>query len=193
MHRFAFVIVAALTGCTSLLGVEDVELRAPDAGVDGSINAAVCDIDPRISLATSNPATSVIGHTDSGAPSLVIQLNADAKRDYLGFLLYDNMGGHAVLNTPGTYSLSAADAKITTCGICVTAYADYDSSTKMPSQNYFANATGSLTLFDANATRLHGRLQNLQLRHVDKSYNDVDDGCRVDIVDIEFDMTYPAE
>lgn len=197
MHRFACALALALTGCTSLLGVEDVELVAPDAGIepDASINNAVCDVDPRISLVTSNPATTVLSRNNSGGASMALFLNTDTKFDSFGLSLYDNMGNHGALNAPGTYALTAADTDIATCGICVTVFANYDSATKMPSQIYFAEAAGSLTLIDADATRFHGRLQNLQLRHVNKvgsNYVSANDSCRIALPDVEFDMTYPA-
>lgn len=188
--RLGAVASSALTAaCTSLIGVEDVELAPPDAAPP-----ARCDVHPEFDLVVSNPATTVLSRRSSdGGPSLLFLLNTDPKPDALSVLLYDNMGGHGVLNAPGTYSLTAADAKLETCGICVFVYGDYDRASSTFSQTFMALGQGSLKLTKADSAGLTGQLQGLKLRHVDVSGSttkEVADGCAVAVDDVRFDLSY---
>lgn len=188
-HLGAAAAIALATACTAVIGVEDVELAPPDGPP-----AATCSVNKEFELVVSNPSTSVLSRRSSdGGPSLLFLLNTDAKPDALSALLYDNMGGHGVLNAPGTYLLSAADAKLETCGICLFVDADYDRSAGTSSQTFMALGQGTLTLTTATTTRMVGRLGGLKFRHVDISGSvtrEIADGCTVAIDDVRFDMSY---
>lgn len=153
-----------------------------------------CGVNPDFGLVTSNPATTILSHRmNDGGPNMLFLLNTDARPDALSLDLYNNMGGHGVLNAPGSYALGAADARLETCGLCIAIYTDFDSSTKMFSGAYLALGQGTLTLTKADATGLAGRLQGLKLRHVDLSSNttkETGDGCSVTVEDVRFDMPY---
>ncbi|HET7502038.1 MAG TPA: hypothetical protein VFK02_13570 [Kofleriaceae bacterium] len=179
--------LVALTGftaaCNTIVGVEEVSLR--DCGVNGNFP-----------LVASNPTTSVLTHSmvnGLNVPSLLILLSNDDKPDSLFLQLYDNMGAHGVVNAQGTYSLTASDAKLETCGICASINTDYDLNTDDFSQTFFAVGQGTLELTFADSTRLAGRLQDLEFRHVDLSGDttvDIKDGCVVTVEDVEFDVMY---
>lgn len=191
-HLFRHILIASLSlfaACTTVLGVEDVDLAPTDAGP-----TVTCSVAADFDLVTSNPATTVLSRRSSDdGPSLLILLNTETKPDALSVMLYDNMGGHGVLNKPGTYLLGPADSKLETCGICAGIYADYDRDTNMFSQTFMALAQGSLILTTADASGLAGRLQGLKFRRVDISGNvtrEISDGCTVTIDDVRFDVTY---
>jgi hypothetical protein len=189
--RTGLIALAAFAAaCNSLLGIEDV-----DEAIPGPPPSAMCDVKPDFSLVVSNPSTSILSHrmSDNG-PSLLFLLNTDARPDALSLALYDGQGGHQTLNTPGSYSLLAGDAKLETCGVCVQIGTDFDSAAKAFTQTYWAVAQGTLTLSKADSTGLKGRMQNLKLRHVEigGSTRDVNDGCQVTVADVQFDMAYQA-
>lgn len=136
---------------------------------------------------------SSLAHTSSGAPSMIILLNADTKPDALGMVLYDNLGGHGVLNARGTYALTAIDTKSEDCGLCVGIYVDFDSSANKFAENYWALAQGTLTLTKSDTTGLTGRLQGIKVRHVEIANRvtpESVDGCTSTIDDVEFDLPY---
>jgi hypothetical protein len=189
----ALVSLAPLTiACNSVLGIDDVALLPPDATMVP--DAARCDVMPAFSLVTSNSSTSILSHISGTTnSSMLFLLNTDAKPDSLGVLLYDNKGGHAALNAVGTYTLTASDSRIETCGLCAVVNTDYDSSARTFSQTYWAVTQGTLTLTKADSTGMAGRIQNLKFRHVNISSGttaDVNDGCAVRIDDVRFDMPY---
>jgi hypothetical protein len=127
-----------------------------------------------------------------GGPSVLILVNSDmTKPDGLFIQLYNDMGQHGILNAPGTYQLTAADATLATCGICTFFAVNIDRNTNTWAQTYFAQGTGDLTLTTASATRLTGSMHNLQLRHVDATSGATDpDGCVAKIDTVEFDLAY---
>jgi hypothetical protein len=195
--RGGLVALVALTAaCNAVLGVEDVT-PLPDA--TSPPDAQSCDVAPDISLVTSNPSTSTLTHhaSDSGV-DLAIRLNVDAMPDAMDMGLYDSMGGHGIVNAVGTYSLTAADSKFETCGICITVFTNFDASSSTFSQAYMASAQGSLTLTRADTTGMTGRLQGLKLRQIDQASlmsgttKDASGGCTVTIEDVEFTMSYSA-
>lgn len=194
LSRSALAALAPLTvACNSLIGVEDVGLAPPDGRPPDAM--AKCDVMPQFSLVTSNTSTSILSHrTSDGGPSMLFLLNTDAKPDSLGALLYDGKGGHGTLNTPGTFTVTASDTKIETCGLCIVVNTDYDSTARAFSQTYWASQ-GTLTLSRADTTGMTGRFQGLRLRHVDISSGttrELNDGCAVQIDDVRFDMPYSA-
>ncbi len=179
--------ISLAAACNSIIGVDDVSLVPPDA-------APLCNVNSNFGLVVSNPSTTdLYRRTSDGGPSLLFLLNTDTKPDVLDVSLYDNMGGHGILNKVGSYTLTAGDAKLETCGICVGVYVDFDRDTSMFSQSYLALAQGSLVLTTVDSTRMAGRLQGLKFRHVNNSggsTKDINDGCFVTIDDVQFDMTY---
>lgn len=176
-------LVGFIVACNAIVGVEDVSLRA-------------CGVNENFPLVTSNPTTTLLTHSmvnSQSVPSLFILLSNDAKPDALFLQLYNNMGQHGVVNAPGTYSLTASDAKFEACGICAEIDTDFDSTAKKFSQTFLALGQGTLRLTFADSTRLAGSMHDLEFRHVDTSSNstvDVNDGCVVTVEDVEFDMTY---
>lgn len=200
--RFSQVILTAglaalacsTMACNSLLGIDDVSRASPDAmpriPPDG---AAMCDVVSDISLVNASATTSTLTHGQFG-PNIAIQLNVDPKPDSLDILLDNNQAGHGTLTAVGTYPLTPGDAKLETCGICVVIFTNYDSSAKTFSQDYLANAQGALTVTRSDATGLAGRIRTLSFRHVDLSgpTQDINDGCKATIEDIEFDLAYSA-
>jgi len=194
LGRAGMLAVATLTvACNALVGDSgDFQLAPPDAGIDAP--KVDCKVNPDFGIVASNAVTARLSHrTSDGGPSLLFLLNADAKPDALSVLLYDNMGGHGVLNAKGTFSLGATDAKLETCGICAEVLVDFDRTAATVAATYLATAQGTLTLTKADATGLTGRMQSLKLRHVEISGNvthEVADGCAVTIGDVEFDLPY---
>jgi hypothetical protein len=196
--RGGLAALASLTvACNSLVGLPDVSPQTVDAGPrpDAPVDTPMCDVASSFSLISSNPSTSILTRTSTGAPNMLFLLNADAKPDALQVLLYSNLAGHGNLTTPGTYSLTAGDAKLETCGICAAVQTNFDNNaTPKYSQTYFALTQGSLTINSATTTtRLVGRMQSLKFRRVNLSSSgtvDVNDGCLVTIGDVEFDMMY---
>ncbi|HWU90318.1 MAG TPA: hypothetical protein VN253_23800 [Kofleriaceae bacterium] len=186
LRRVITIALPLAVGCNAIIGMDGVSLETPDAG-------AICDVNSSFGLVNSNPATSILRHTASGAVSLLLLLNTDAKPDSLGMLLYNNMGGHGILNAPGSYLINTADSRTETCGICLGVYADFNSSTSMFSQTYMAKGQGTLTLTTADNTKMVGRLQGLKFRRVDISgatTQEINDGCMVTIDDVHFDLPY---
>jgi len=181
-------LVALTAACNTILGIDDVNPESP--GTDAGIDAQRCDVMPHFTLIAATPSTSFLSHhMTGGGASLGFVLNNDPKFDGLAMDLYDSMGGHGVVNAVGSYSLTASDATVASCGICVGLYADYDSGTKMFSQTYFAAAQGTLKLDMFDATGIVGSLKNLKLRQVDLSggsMRDIVGGCTVTIDDTEF-------
>jgi hypothetical protein len=192
----AVALVLAMPACNAMLGVDEVSLERPDAGVaapapDAGIHCNVSSSFPRVA---SNSSTSDLDHSTTGAPSLVILLNTDTTPDVLGLLLIDGKPGRGVLNTPGSYALAASDSKLETCAICLRIYVDVDKDGNA-AETYMALGQGSLVLTAADSTRFAGRMLGLKFRHVDNSGSatrEVSDGCTVAVDDVEFDMTYPA-
>ncbi len=186
LRRGLAALLPLATACNAIVGVEDVSLGQPDAGVS-------CTVHPDFDLVVSNPATTKLDRHSNGGPSLLFLLNTDAKPDALSLMLYDNMGGHGAFVAGQTYPITAGDSRLETCGICLGIYTDFDRSTNTFSETFMALAQGSLTLTTSDSTRLAGQLQGLKLRHVDLSGSttrDLDDGCLVAIDDVRFDMTY---
>lgn len=187
----ALALLAA-PACTSLIGVEEVEL-AEEPPPPPPPN---CNVASRIPLVSSNPSTSVISRRPPPANnlSMVILLNTDPKPDSLGVLIYNNMGNHGVIEAPGTYSITAADSKLETCGICVLVNTDYDNVAKKFLETFMAEPQGSLVITTATSTRIAGHFSDLKLRRVDTtggSTREVSDPCSVAIDDVYFDMTIP--
>lgn len=179
-------LVAPTAACNAILGIDAPELTEGSPSPD----AQRCDIMPDFTLVAATPSTSVLSHhmTDGGA-GLAFLLNADTKPDTLAMDLYDSMGGHGVVNAVGSYTLTASDTALASCGICIGIYADFDSSTKTFSQIYFAAAQGTLKLDMFDTTGIAGSLRGLKLRQVDLSggsMRDIVGGCTVTIEDAEF-------
>ncbi|MEO7730093.1 MAG: hypothetical protein ABIY55_03905 [Kofleriaceae bacterium] len=195
----AAALVVLTAACNSLLGVSDVtgeavdaRVATPDARPDaiGGPPSRQCDVAPDFTLIAATPATSVLNkHTNDGGASLLFLLNNDTKPDALALNLYDNMGGHGVVNAVGSYTFGAPDASLATCALCVDLVTDFDSGTKMFSQTYFAAAQGTLKITTFDATGITGSLKGLKLREVDLSgttTTDIPGGCTVTIGDAEF-------
>jgi hypothetical protein len=185
--RTACVLLAlATTACNSILGVTDVELGAPDAP------PAQCDVIPHFASVSSVTSATNLIHGSRGNPSLLFVLNSDPKPDSLTLQLYDDMGGHGKVNTPGEYKFTSQDTKVETCGLCVFINTDFDAAASSFSQTYLALAQGSLMLDTADATRLTGSMLGLKLRHVTTSGSTTDagDGCEVTIDRVVFDVAY---
>ncbi len=198
--RLSLALLALfLAACSSLIGIEDVELGdGSGGGDDGGVDAppaAGCNVASSFGLISSNPTTSSIRRRSDGGSSLLFLLNTDAKPDSLSVLLYSDMGGHGALEVPGTYPINAADAKLETCGICALVNTDFDSAASSFRETFMAEARGSLTIISASSTRLSGRISSLKFRRVDNSSGvtrEVADPCSVTINDVFFDMTYPT-
>lgn len=177
-------LVALTAACNTILGIDDVTPESP------GIDAQRCDVMPDFTLVAATPSTSVLSHhMTGGGASLLFLLNNDPKPDALALDLYDSMGGHGVVNAVGSYTLTASDAALASCGICIGIYADFDSDTKTFSQTYFAAAQGTLKLDMFDATGIARSLKNLKLRQVDLSggsMRDIVGGCTVTIEDAEF-------
>lgn len=202
--RIALLSLVTLTSaCSSVIGIEDVELGngsgGGGGGNDGGVDAPPsgnCNVAPSFGLISSNPSTSSIRRRADGGSSLLFLLNTDPKPDSLSILLYSNMGGHGNLEVPGTYPINASDAKLETCGICALVNTDFDSTTSTFRETFMAEARGSLTIVSASATRLSGRIGSLKFRRVDNSSGvtrEISDPCTVTINDVYFDMMYPTQ
>lgn len=206
--RLAVFILLALfaiplSACSSVIGIEDVELGngsgGSGGGNDGGVDAPPsgnCNVASTFNLISSNPTTSSIRRRADGGSSLLFLLNTDPKPDSLSILLYSNMGGHGNLEVPGTYPINAADSKLETCGICALVNTDFDSAASTFRETFMAEAQGSLTISTASPTRLAGRIRSLKFRRVDNSSGvtrEIADPCSVTITDVIFDMTYPAQ
>jgi len=176
-------LVALTAACNAILGINDVT-EEPAPG---------CDLTPDLALITATPSISLLSHLmTGGGVGLGFPLDDDTMRDVLVMALYDNMGGHGVVNAVGSYTLTTADAWLGTCAICIAVATDFDPTTKMFSQNYFA-AQGTLQIDMLDATGIAGSLKGLKLRQVDlsgDSMSDVVDGCSVTIEDAEFTATW---
>lgn len=167
-------IAASTAACNAVLGISDLD--------SGS-----CDVAASFTLVAGNPTTTVLDHHMSGGTSLLFLLNQDAMPDAISLDLYDDMGGHGVVNAVGSYALTSGDAAFASCGICVALYADFDASSKTFSQTYFAVTQGTLVLDMFDTTGIRGSLHGLQFRQVDQSTGrDVANGCTVTIDDVEF-------
>jgi hypothetical protein len=193
MLRGGLAALGTLTAaCNAILGVNDVT-EEPTAGADAGADAHPCDVASDFALIMAPPSPSSLSHhmADGGA-SLAFLLNNDTKPDGLVMELYDNMGGHGVVNAVGSYTLTTADARLDTCAICVFIFTDFDSSTSTFSQVYFAAAQGTLKLTMFDAIGITGSLEGLKLRQVNLSGGmfDVVDGCSVTIEDAEFTATW---
>lgn len=187
----------ATAACNLILGIDGDPELAPDAAQpDAPPDAPPCQVDQRFALITSNPLTSIlIRRSSDGGPSMLFKLNNDTLNDALSLLIYDNMGGHGIINTPGSYTVTAADSKLETCGICLVIGVDYDSVAKKYAQTFMAEARGSLVLTKADATGLTGRMRQLKFRRVDNSSGvtkEVADACSVTVDDVVFDLPYTA-
>jgi hypothetical protein len=192
--RGCLVTLAALSAaCNAILGVNDVTPESANLDANASIDAQQCDVLHEFTLVAANPQTSLLGHhtTDSGT-SLLFLLNSDPRPDIVALDLYDNMGGHVVVNATGTFPLSSSDAELSTCGVCVEIFADVDKTTTTPSQTYLASR-GTLKLTKFDTTGVAGSLTNLELRQVDSSAaQDIPNGCIVTIDDAEFSAEWPT-
>jgi hypothetical protein len=192
MRGLMLIGATLVAGCNAVVGVEEVSLSPPDAGA--AMGSASCGVAAEFGLVVSNPATSRLDHRMAdGGPSLLFLLNTDTRPDALGVLLYDNMGGHDKLIAPGTYSLTAADSRVETCGICLGIFVDFDRATTTFAQTYQARGQGTLTVTKADAQQLAGRIQGLTFRHVDttgSTTREIDDGCTVRVADVQFDLSY---
>jgi len=178
-------LVALTAACNTILGINDVTPEST-AGID----AQRCDVMPDFTLVAATPSTSALSHhMTGGGAGLAFLLNADTKPDTLVVDSYDGVGGHGVVNAVGSYTLTASDAALASCGICISVFADFDSGTNTFSQIYFATAQGTLKLDTFDATGISGSLKNLKLRQVDLSggsMRDIVGGCTVTIEDAEF-------
>jgi hypothetical protein len=189
----SLLALALAAGCNTLLGVEDVSLFEPDAAPTPTPPPPTCNVSSRLPLVVSNTSTTRLSRTGGGNPSLLFLLNTDSKPDSLSMLLYANMGGHGILEAPGTYGVAAADAKLETCGICLFVNTDYDSVANKFLETFMAEPQGTLTITAATPARLAGRIQRLKFRRVDLSggvTEEVADPCSVTIDDVVFDMAY---
>jgi hypothetical protein len=201
MKAFQYILCFALAtigglaaGCNSVLGVADVALE-PDAGVVVStpppdVDRSACKLDARFPQITM---TSLSRGTD-GSPNIFVRLNG---ADALLIALHDNAGGHGALQTFGTYQLTSADSRLETCGICVLAGADYNSTSQSYAQDYVSRMQGQLQITTATTTQLIGSMQDLVLRHVNldtgtNTTTDASDGCTTAIGEIDFNLTYSA-
>lgn len=186
--------LASLTmACNAILGVEDVAALSPDSGQMPVPSA--CDVASDFMRVMSDPSTSLLSRTSDGSPGLLFLLDTDPKPDSLFMALFDGKGGHGALSAPGTYALTASDAQIGICGICIEVNADFDSSTSTFSQTFWADPQGTLTISRADNTGLAGRIQGLKFRHVNIANgisSDIDDGCSVTVEDVEFDLSYSS-
>jgi hypothetical protein len=194
MLRCGLAALVTLTAaCNAILGVNDVT-EEPAAGTDAGAGAHPCDVASDFALIMAPPSVLLLSHhTADDGTSLAILLNNDTKPDGIVMELYDNMGGHGVVNAVGSYTLTTADAWLGTCAICISIFTDFDSSTSTFSQTYFAAAQGTLKLSRFDATGITGSLEGLKLRQVDLSGDsmfDVVNGCSVTIEDAEFTATW---
>jgi hypothetical protein len=185
--------LVGLTACTSMLGIDDVELAKPDA----SIPMPSCNVAPHIANLPANTPASLIHYQDGNlvVPSLLLLLNSETTPDRLLIRLYDNMGQHNVLNARGDYQLTASDATLETCGVCAFIDVNYNTVTHASAETYWALGQGSLHLSKADETGLAGSLSGLKLRHVDMSSGstrDAPDGCTVTIDAASFDVPYSS-
>ena len=180
---WALVAIAPFAAaCNTVLGVESVAL-APD-----------CDVDLIFGRVASDPATDGLFRHSGGGPALVLALNRDARPDVLNIFLYKDMGGHGVLEAPGSYPLTNDDARLETCGICVGIDANFDFSTSRVSRLFLAFGQGSLTLTRTDSNGVAGWLEDLEFRSIHVTTEgvtqEINDDCSVTIQKVEFDLNY---
>jgi len=186
------VLLVFIAACNAMLGIDEVTLETPTGplSADAGIDARRCDVASSFTLLAATPATSVLTHHMSGGgASLLFLLNNDPNPDALAMDLYDSMGGHGIVNAVGSYDLTASDAALVSCALCVGIYTDFDSSSSTFSQTYFAAAQGTVKINTYDATGISGSLKSLRLRQVEFSGNrtqDIAGGCTVTIGDAEF-------
>lgn len=208
--RWAVLAAVLSAGCNTVLGIGNlapppdgaVSQPGPSDGgladaspVDGAPLDAPPDCRVKASLGTivATPSTALLDRRADGGATLLLLLNIDPTPDVLLLALFDNEGGHQVLHAPGTYPLTAADARDETCGICVPIIADVDLEEGTGVQLFFALGQGTLTVERADAAGMAARARNLTLRRVTISggvTRDVNDGCAVTLDELRFDLPY---
>lgn len=191
------VCLAPIAACNAILGIDDVTPVMPGTSVpDARIEAVRCDVAANLTLISATPSTSLLTHhMTGGGVSLAFLLDSSARPDELAMDLYDGTGGHGVVNAVGSYGITASDAALASCGICVGVYTDLDASARTFSQAYFAVSQGTLKLDVFDATGISGSLKGVRLRQVDLSggsMRDVVGGCTVTIGDAEFTATWSS-
>jgi hypothetical protein len=188
---FLVSVILSSTACNAILGMVDVTPQSPSV-TDASV---ACPINSRFGMVNSDASTTLSRLTNNGAPysSLEFLLNPDTEPDYLLVELYDNMGQHGSLLTPGsTNVLTPADAVSSSCGICVSIEVNFDTGTSLVREAYWALGEGSLTVREADVNHLAGKLHGLRFRRVTTSgpTMDVADNCSVVIDDVDFNVPY---
>src|SRR5689334_4463312 len=97
IHHFAVLVAVSMASCT----FPDVEL-SPDAVPAPPPD---CRVNPDFGLVVSNTATTILTRRSDGGPNLLFLLNTDTKPDALAIQLYNNMGGHSILNSVGSFTI----------------------------------------------------------------------------------------
>jgi hypothetical protein len=172
-----------LSGCSALLGIDEVVLGRPDAPLS-------CLVDPSYAPAPAvdgDPGVSVTFDPADRSYFFALKLNSSPESDILGLWLRPGFGVFATNPlTEGAYAIAGNDAKPGDCGLCVFIAANYDVKAGTASDFYMASAG------DVNLNDLHGRfkvsLRNLTFSHVDINTGALQDACATTIAAASADL-----
>ena len=175
--RRALVSLLVLAACS------DSSPSTPDApGVQADApSTAQCLIEGDYGALGSVTGTA---GTAQGATTVTVTLDPGPPRDTFFIRMVAGQGAFTSGVTPGTYTLSGADADYNNCGLCVHIIADIVAG-QGPSKFYFADA-GSVTLTSTTAP-ISGSATNLHLSEIDIGTGaKVAGGCEATIDSVMF-------
>jgi hypothetical protein len=189
LYSGIIVVVTSLTiACNTLLEIDDVSLLNPDASIQD------CHVKSDFSMILSDPVTTTLTHNNPQYPMAPVLDFPIATGTILEIGLFDNIGGQRIVTARGDYQLTPADATGENCGICVLIQVEF-TDMDLVTRKFHSDGTGKLVLTKSDSTGLAGEMHSLTLRHVndaDGVTTDVNDGCRIAIDTIKFDMLYSS-
>jgi len=182
--RYAAVVTGSVAAAVVVSGCGS-GLKSADAAPD--VPACTLTFTADYGAIQAFDSTQAARTTDGSGKQTIAFLGALASggsADTLDIQLIQGMGAFA--NGPpaaGTYSLTGAEAQLSTCGVCVV----IDGGTP---RSYFAAQSGTLVIEDAS-TRFKASLSNVKLDHVDvdpnTSVSTIVDTCQMSVTSASWD------
>jgi len=201
MKRFlALALITFTAACGGGGGGDDTgdDTVTPDAEVGDDPDAEqprVCDVQEALGTVTlTNQAADSMGA--AATPDFERGgglINADAMPDVFQLELYKGFGAFTDTEiVPGTYTLSGDELQYSTCGVCPRIFANVDTGTGMPTQQFYVTGgTVTITAINPNLTFTVSDLAYVEVTVDETTFvsTPVPNGCTSSITSLAFDAT----
>jgi hypothetical protein len=171
-------LVTLVVGCSGDPAPAQIDATGNHADADDSATCLVKGAYGALGAITGTAGTA------SGATTVTVVLDPGPPgKDDLFIKLVAGSGVFAGGVAPGTYPIAGADAKFTTCGLCVNIIADIVTG-QGPSKFYFASS-GSVTLTSVTAP-ITGTVSDLAFTEIAIADGSTIPGCTASIASASF-------